>query len=66
MRYLIKGQLRNILQFLKQEISSVFYFILMDETTYIYKAVIPEFWNSWILEVRLFIYIFFKSYDDGA
>ena len=54
-RYLIKGQLRNILQFLKQEISSVFYFILMDETTYIYKAVIPEFWNSWILEVRLFI-----------
>ena len=66
MRYLIKRQLRNILQFLKQEISSVFYFILMDETTYIYKAVIPEFWNSWILEVRLFIYIFFKSYDDGA
>ena len=66
MRYLIKRQLRNILQFLKQEISSVYYFILMDETTYIYKAVIPEFWNSWILEVRLFIYIFFKSYDDGA
>ena len=62
----MKGQLRNIFQFLKQEISSVFYFILMDETTYIYKAVIPKFWNSWILEVRLFIYIFFKSYDDGA
>ena len=52
----MKGQLRNILQFIKQEISSVsFYFIIMDETTYIYKAVIPEFWNSWILEVRLFI-----------
>ena len=65
MRYLIKGQLRNILQFLKQEISSVFYFILMDETTYIYKAVIPEFWNSWILEVRLFKQ-FFKSNDDWA
>ena len=59
MRYLIKGQLRNILQFLKQEISSVFYFILMDETTYIYKAVIPEFWNSRILEVRL-LYNFLK------
>ena len=51
----MKGQLRNILQFLKQEISSVFYFILMDETTYIYKAVIPESLNSWILEVRLSI-----------
>ena len=61
----MKGQLRNIFQFLKQEISSVFYFILMDETTYIYKAVIPEFWNSWILEVRLFIQ-FFKSNDDWA
>ena len=51
----MKGRLRDILQFLKQEISSVFYFILMDETTYIYKAVIPESLNSWILEVRLSI-----------
>ena len=61
----MKGQLRNILQFLKQEISSVFYFILTHETTYIYMSVIPKFWNSWILEVRLSIQ-YFKSNNDWA